>query len=501
MNSLKEIRNKYILISKIFLKFHIKNPLFFIAIILLISTYLYFENLFVLSFFICTFSFLCIFKKVFYFPLILISFVSFLYYTNNFPKNTIEGKGKFLILSEKKYRTKTYLRGKFKNFKSNGTKYKNINAFTIFPKKIKFKENALYVSGKLEKISRSYYKFTLSKIHGEKRQISLPKIREVFYKKIKRNIFKTSYSFPAKNFFYAIVTSKVENNFLRFFFAKCGLQHIMAISGFHFGLVFLFFSIIFSKIFSKKINNILLLLLLNIYFLFLGPSPSILRAFIMIQTAIFAKIFYRENFAINALSLSLIIQLILFPVNIFNLGFQLSYLCSFALITLFEPIDKYLSKFFLARNTLEIMNLYFISKIFHYISTFIRNVLAISIAVNIFAMPIVLFYFHKFPIFSFIYNLFFPLLITFSIVFFIISIIFQFTIPFVSSFINYINNVYTTTLLNTVYYSPSLLEYYVRTKSITFSVLIIYMFLAIVFSIYFKERNLEKKDFKIFAYI
>ena len=77
---------------------------------------------------------------------------------------------------------------------------------------------------------------------------------------------------------------------------------------------------------------------------FVGASPSILRAAIMSILAISASVFFRKPDILNNISISCLIIIILNPYNIFNLGFQLSFLGTLGIVLFNKDILKLFNK-------------------------------------------------------------------------------------------------------------------------------------------------------------
>ena len=74
-----------------------------------------------------------------------------------------------------------------------------------------------------------------------------------------------------------------------------------------------------------------------------GGGPSILRAFVMSEAALAAGSLGRENNPISALSFSAFALLIFKPSTLFNIGFQLSFAATFALLGLAPILEDALS--------------------------------------------------------------------------------------------------------------------------------------------------------------
>ena len=71
-------------------------------------------------------------------------------------------------------------------------------------------------------------------------------------------------------------------------------------------------------------------------------------------------------------------------------------------------------KMFRTRSLSKITEMHWLDQHAYCLLYYLRQGLALALAVNLVAMPITFFYFQKFPLMSLFYNLFFPFLVSFS---------------------------------------------------------------------------------------
>jgi competence protein ComEC len=174
-------------------------------------------------------------------------------------------------------------------------------------------------------------------------------------------------------------------------FTKTGTMHVLSVSGMHVALVvYLFSAILFflnGSLRKRYLKAAIIIFLVWFYALITGLAPSIVRAAIMISLVVIAKAKLKQVNIFNILSLSAFILLLYNPFNIVDVGFQLSYLAVAGLIyiqpkigLLYQPNNK--------------------------IIKYIWDIMAVSIAAQIATAPISLFYFHQFPIYFVLSNIF-----------------------------------------------------------------------------------------------
>lgn len=165
-------------------------------------------------------------------------------------------------------------------------------------------------------------------------------------------------------------------------YAAAGAVHILAVSGLHVGILFLILSFLLKPIRRFKygivIHSILIVLLLWGFALISGLSPSVTRSVTMFSFFALATIFNRQSNAINTLFLSFLTLLVINPLWLFQVGFQLSYLAVFFIVWL-QPLFYRIgySKYYLVRK--------------------IWGIITVTITAQIGVLPLSLYYFHQFP--------------------------------------------------------------------------------------------------------
>ena len=105
---------------------------------------------------------------------------------------------------------------------------------------------------------------------------------------------------------------------------KWGTSHLLAVSGFHVGII-----ILCAGYFIK--NNLILSFILWAYILLTGCAPSALRAGIMLQAGILSRSIWRKPSGLNNVSLAGIILLIHSPFIYWDISWRLSILAAITL--------------------------------------------------------------------------------------------------------------------------------------------------------------------------
>ncbi len=128
---------------------------------------------------------------------------------------------------------------------------------------------------------------------------------------------------------------------IRTSFGATGAMHVLAVSGLHIGIiaqVLLFLFQFFSKLISRRNAVIFIVILLWIYALLTGFSPSVVRAVFMFSVLILAQEAGGNYSPINTLFFTAFILLLINPLVIYDIGFQLSYLAMLGIFSLYQSI-------------------------------------------------------------------------------------------------------------------------------------------------------------------
>lgn len=184
-------------------------------------------------------------------------------------------------------------------------------------------------------------------------------------------------------------------NSLKQDYIMAGAMHILCVSGLHVGIIYLVINFLLSFLRNNRTNNILkaILLLITIwaYATITGLSPSVQRASLMLTVFIFGNLLNRNRDTYNTLAISALILLLIDPYLVYNVGFQLSYAAVIGIITFHQPLYK----------LLYIKNVV-VDKIW--------SITVLAFSAQLATFPIATHYFHFFPPWFWLTNLFtFPL--------------------------------------------------------------------------------------------
>lgn len=297
----------------------------------------------------------------------------------------------------------------------------------------------------------------------------------------------------AATFLAGIATGDFDDPLMTFEFSRFGVQHIMAISGFHFSIIAGILSILLGIALPKRSAVTVLLILLTSYFLFLGFLPSVMRAWMVALIALGGFLCQKQGSGLNSLGVALMVLLVFEPLFVLNLGFQLSFLSTAAILIFYQPFDYLIQQLFEKRRLSQMVLMNNLNQHGYCILVFFRQAMALNCAVILLTLPVLLHLFHKFPLMSLFYNLFFPFLVSISMLLMIFGFLLSW-VPLIGDTIHKMNDHYTQFVLNTTYNFPLQFDVIWRVSEFPFEYLIIYASIIGAFGLFIRSYLDQKRE-------
>ena len=190
---------------------------------------------------------------------------------------------------------------------------------------------------------------------------------------------------------------------LKSHFQKAGAAHILAVSGLHtgilYGVLFFLFTLFgfYPPLYDAKKHQVILSSLIITalvgYAMLTGGSPSVVRSVLFIVLLETAIIWHRQPFTINTLLVTAFIILFFRPLDLFSVSFQLSF-AAVAGILLMGPALYNLIDIPPRQQVIPFT-----------ITNYLSGLLVVSVAAQVFTLPLSLYYFSQTSNWFFITNL------------------------------------------------------------------------------------------------
>ncbi len=186
------------------------------------------------------------------------------------------------------------------------------------------------------------------------------------------------------------VTDAIDTDLVNAYSAS-GAMHVLSVSGLHVGIIYAILLFLLKPLnkysWSRWVVAIISLICLWGFAFVTGLSPSVLRAVVMFSFVAVARPFGKRTNIYNTLAASAFVLLLYNPYLIMSVGFQLSYLAVLGIVYLQRPIY----------NLWEIENR---------MGDWVWQITCVSIAAQLATFSLGLLYFHQFPVYFLVSNLF-----------------------------------------------------------------------------------------------
>lgn len=261
-----------------------------------------------------------------------------------------------------------------------------------------------------------YFQSYLQDLDGFKHRKDLSFSEKIKQKRLEtlQKIDSTSLQKPTREFTKGIILAdrtEMDKNTVQDF-TKSGLVHILAISGSHMAIIFWLILIVLQPVFPtrfRKFKIVIALVLIWSFAVFIDYGSSVVRSCIMVTAYYTYVLLLRKTDLLHSMAVAAFFILVADTNQLFDVGFQLSFLAVFGIFWLNQPILKHLPK---PKNKFQ---------------NFLLNVISISISAQIATLPLVIYYFHQYSFVSIVANL---VVIPFSEILIIFSLLMTILIAF-----------------------------------------------------------------------
>lgn len=185
-------------------------------------------------------------------------------------------------------------------------------------------------------------------------------------------------------------------------FQKVGLTHIVAISGYNISLVITAIFTSFSFLGIRK-RIFLSIFCISVFVILVGASAAVVRAGFMGSLTLLGLYSGRKSQVLFALLWTCLVMVFINPkILVYDLGFQLSFLSTFAIVSIVPILDEKFPQF----------------------NKFFREAFLLSLSAQIITFPLMLFNFGQVSLISPIANIFVAPFIPFAMLFSALALIF-----------------------------------------------------------------------------
>ncbi|MEX2116678.1 MAG: DNA internalization-related competence protein ComEC/Rec2 [Bacteroidota bacterium] len=176
-------------------------------------------------------------------------------------------------------------------------------------------------------------------------------------------------------------------------FMNTGTTHILAVSGSNVALIALMLYLFFGMLrFPKRWIVVLTILGLLFYMMLTGASSSIVRATIMGCVLVIGTAMERRTDIYNSICVAAVIVLLLDPLQLYDVGFQLSFVAVLSIVSIYPKLERLVE--IIPAEWEEIRILIPVWKVF-----------AVSLAAQLGTLPFTAYYFERVSVVSLMANI------------------------------------------------------------------------------------------------
>ena len=126
-------------------------------------------------------------------------------------------------------------------------------------------------------------------------------------------------------------------------FGRAGISHLLAVSGLHVGFIAAVFVFVLKKFHWRPwLECLVIFLPLAFYAYLCNFTPSVIRAIVMLLCGYLSKTLLSRYDMLSAMAWAALIDLLVCPFYLFDIGFQLSFMSVFGIVALHAPLNRLL---------------------------------------------------------------------------------------------------------------------------------------------------------------
>lgn len=168
-----------------------------------------------------------------------------------------------------------------------------------------------------------------------------------------------------------------------------GASHVLALSGLHLGIIYTMLMLLFRGRRGRWLGVVPVVLAVWAYVFIVGMSVSVLRSAVMLTVYSFVSLLNRDRMSVNTLALAAVILLIVNPMNVYDVGFQMSFMAVLFIFIFMRPVYSLLSARLLKFPVLK----------------WLWSLVAVSVSAQIGVAPLVAYYFGRFSCYFLLTNI------------------------------------------------------------------------------------------------
>ena len=226
-------------------------------------------------------------------------------------------------------------------------------------------------------------------------RLSMIKRTEIFFLKLRSSLLERLSTPDGDSSAYAVIAAmtlgdkSALSQDVRDVYSVTGASHVLALSGLHLGIIYTLLSVFVSRRRWKVVSQALIVLAVWAFVFLVGMSASVVRSAVMISVYALLSLGRRDKMSVNVLAFTALVMLVASPMSLFDVGFQISFATVLAILLSLPLFERLVS----GRYLME-----------HAILKWVWGMVAVSLAAQLGAAPLVAYYFGRVSTFFLLTN-------------------------------------------------------------------------------------------------
>ncbi len=178
---------------------------------------------------------------------------------------------------------------------------------------------------------------------------------------------------------------------LREVYSVTGASHVLALSGLHLGIIYMLLTLLLggSRFFTFSPSYLFTFTTVWSFVFLVGMPVSVVRSATMLTAYALLSLGHRDRMSVNTLAFTALLVLLVSPLSLFDIGFQMSYLSVFAILLIVPLSERLFPVGYLMT---------------HRVIRWLWGMVAVSCAAQIGVAPLVAYYFGRLPVYFLLTN-------------------------------------------------------------------------------------------------
>ena len=164
-------------------------------------------------------------------------------------------------------------------------------------------------------------------------------------------------------------------------YSVTGASHVLALSGLHLGIIYTLLSLLIVGRRWQMASQLLIILSIWAFVFLVGFSTSVVRSAVMLSVYALLSLGHRDRMSVNTLAFTAIVLLMLNPLSILDVGFQMSFMAVFSILIFYPLFEGVFSQEFLMS---------------HRVVKWVWGMFSVSCAAQIGVAPLIAYHFGRF---------------------------------------------------------------------------------------------------------